>query len=241
MTVGESRDYFFPSYTDENAGDTHTETIEVDGGSLPSFITEDGFGIAIAPVSSADAGSYTVTVEVKDSDNVLSGTRQIASGSFTVTILASECYTGTYADASVTVLESVSVDVSGFDAGACSDASFEFLVDGGGLLDFMTTSGSALTAAPTLNLEAGEYLITVEATYLGETKTMDTFTLTVLEIDETEELEASEDESGETSGATTSSGESKYLSNLGLSIKVDYTFALARESEPLSVRISEVE
>ena len=214
--------------------------IEVDGGSLPSFITEDGFGIAIAPVSSSDAGSYTVTVEVKDSDNVLSGTRQIATGSFTVTILASECYTGTYADTSVTVLESVSVDVSGFDAGACSDASFEFLVDGGGLLDFMTTSGSALTAAPTLNLEAGEYLITVEATYLGETETMDTFTLTVLEIDETEELEASEDESGETTGTTTS-GESKYLSNLGLSIKVDYTFALARDSEPLSVRISEVE
>lgn len=69
---------------------------------------------------------------------------------------------------------------------------------------------------------------------------MDTFTLTVLEIDESEEVESSEDESGESSGAT-SSGESKYLSNLGLSIKVDYSFALARDTEPLSVRISEVE
>lgn len=62
------------------------------------------------------------------------------------------------------------MDVSGFDAGACSEASFEFLADGGSLMDFMTTSGSAFTAAPTLNLEAGEYLITVEATYLGETE-----------------------------------------------------------------------
>ena len=78
-----------------------------------------------------------------------------------MTILASECYTGTYADASVTVLESVSVDVSGFDAGACSEASFEFLVDGGGLLDFMTTSGSALTAAPVLDEEVGTYNVEV--------------------------------------------------------------------------------
>lgn len=137
---------------------------------MPSFITKDGFGLAIAPTSSSDAGTYTVTVEVEDSDFVLSGTRQTVSSSFTITILASECYTGSYADASVTVLESVSVDVSGFDAGACSEASFEFLADGGSLMDFMTTSGSAFTAAPTLNLEAGEYLITVEATYLGETE-----------------------------------------------------------------------
>ena len=83
-------------------------------------------------------------------------------------------------------MENISVDVAGFNSGKCGGVEFSFIMESGeDLPGFMTTDGSKLAAKPTLNQEIGQYTIKVHATYLGETKLMDTFVVTVNEIDTT--------------------------------------------------------
>ena len=48
---------------------------------------------------------------------------------------------------------------------------------------FFTANGPSLTAVPSSNLEAGDYVIDASITIFGETHTFPSFTITVLETE----------------------------------------------------------
>ena len=52
-------------------------------------------------MSSSDVGTYTVTVKVQDDDSIDSGEELSVEESFTVEILPTNCFDGTYSDVSL--------------------------------------------------------------------------------------------------------------------------------------------
>jgi hypothetical protein len=75
VKVGETLIYFLPTYTDDDSGDTHTESGQEEGtSSLPSFVTlEDDFSLTIEPTATGDIGSYEIEIVVEDDDSNMSG------------------------------------------------------------------------------------------------------------------------------------------------------------------------
>lgn len=200
--VESSATYDLPGYSDLDTTDVHTKTAtKANGSALPSWITLDtsAFDVTYAPYDNSQIGDWDVKVVVTDNDSYASGGIKSCTDTFRLTVKYFNHYP-TFAFYHANWVCSVFTNVD-YNLPSMSDEDTTDTVarsvdqsNGSILPSFVTYNPVVpkLTCSTSNNANSGTYTIRVRATDSnsqssdqGARTTTETFTLTVLPVNQT--------------------------------------------------------
>jgi hypothetical protein len=156
------------SYTDFNAGDSHTVTYTVSGGSGngATWTSEATDTFSFVPTDNGEVGVYTISVTVTDDDSTSTGATLSDTQTITLTVLEVNIAPDvTVADQACDSYQTCTYTPPVTDSNAGDSHTMTYqLVGGGALPGFITVSNHEFTFQSTDNSENGVYNIEVTMT-----------------------------------------------------------------------------